>query len=102
LRYREPESAWSFFRPMQPPRTHHVHVTSAGSRRERSQLLFVDYLRHHPSQRDAYAALKQDLAVRHAEDRIGYTDAKTAFITQTLRLAEAWADAARWEFAELR
>jgi GrpB-like predicted nucleotidyltransferase (UPF0157 family) len=96
LRYREPRSSWSFFRPMQPPRTRHVHVTSAGSARERAQLLFVDYLRSNPLRRDAYATLKRRLAVELADDRIGYTDAKTAFVTDTLHLAEQWAADRGW------
>jgi DNA-3-methyladenine glycosylase I len=94
LRYREP--GWSMFRPALPPRTHHVHVTSAGSARERVQLLFVDYLRAHDARRDAYAALKADLAERYHDDRLGYTAAKTAFVTETLRLAERWATATGW------
>lgn len=94
LRYQEAE--WSMFRPVDAPRSHHVHVTSAGSRRERVQLLFVDYLRAHDRRRDAYAALKADLAVRFADDRVGYGQAKTAFITGTLRRAEAWATATGW------
>jgi GrpB-like predicted nucleotidyltransferase (UPF0157 family) len=96
LRYRETQSSWSFFRPMQPPRTRHVHVTSAGSARERAQLLFVDYLRSNAPHRDAYAALKRRLAVEFADDRIGYTDAKTTFVTDTLHLAEQWAAACGW------
>ncbi len=94
LRYREPD--WAFFRPPAPPRTHHVHVTPAGSERERLQLLFLAYLRHDHERRDAYGALKLDLADRYRSNRIAYTDAKTAFISETLQLAEAWASATGW------
>lgn len=94
LRLREPE--WSMFRPMAPPRTHHVHVTSAGSARERAQLLFVAYLRADAASRDAYAALKTDLAARFASDRLAFTEAKTGFVTETLRRAEGWAVATGW------
>ena len=34
----------------------------------------------HDADRDAYAALKRELAVQHRTDRHGYTDAKTEFI----------------------
>jgi len=97
LRYRDPAASWSFFRPMRPPRTHHVHVTSAGSPRERAQLLFVDYLRYDAGARDAYAALKYELAATHANDRVAYTDAKTEFVTAVLEDAEAWAATTGWQ-----
>jgi DNA-3-methyladenine glycosylase I len=94
LRYRE--DGWSMFRPAVPPRTHHVHVTSAGSPRERTQLLFVDYLRAHDERRDAYAALKAELVARVGDDRLAYTAAKTDFVEATLKLAEEWAAATGW------
>ena len=94
LRYRE--LGWLFFRPPAAPRTHHVHLTQAGSSREREQLLFVAYLRHDTRRRDDYAALKRKLARRHRTDRLRYTDAKTEFIRQTLSAAEAWAAASGW------
>ena len=83
-------------RPPAPPRTHHVHATSAGSPRERKQLLFVDYLRAHDDERDAYATHKIELAARFAGDRGGYTEAKTGFITGVLDRAERWAAATGW------
>jgi DNA-3-methyladenine glycosylase I len=95
LRYQEP--GWSFFRPMEPPRIFHVHVTGSGSDRERAQLLFVDYLRAHGEHRDAYAALKAELADRFPDDRVAYSMAKTAFIVETLRRAETWAAATGWQ-----
>ena len=94
LRYREP--GWWFFRPPAPPRTHHVHITEAGSARERLQLLFVAYLRHDPARRDAYAAVKHELAERYRDDRIAYTEAKTEFIRETLEVAEEWACSSGW------
>ena len=33
---------------------------------------------------------------RYRSDRIGYTDGKTAFVRETLSLAEAWAAATGW------
>jgi GrpB-like predicted nucleotidyltransferase (UPF0157 family) len=94
LRYREPE--WAYFRTMTPPRTHHVHVTPAGSARERAQLLFVAYLRADPRRRDEYGALKAALATALRNDRLAYTEAKTEFIAATLTLAEAWAAETGW------
>jgi GrpB-like predicted nucleotidyltransferase (UPF0157 family) len=41
-------------------------------------------LRASPVLRDAYAALKQRLAVEHALDKAAYQDAKAPFIRQVL------------------
>ena len=60
-------------------RTHHIHMVEPGSPFW-ERLRFRDYLRTHAGDRDAYAALKRDLAVRFADDREAYTDAKTEFI----------------------
>jgi GrpB-like predicted nucleotidyltransferase (UPF0157 family) len=83
LRAREP--GHRYFRP--PPgaaRTVQVHVCSAGSSWERDHLLFRDYLRAHADARDAYAALKVELAERYVEDRLAYNEAKTGFILDIL------------------
>lgn len=62
------------------PRTHHVHMAQADTPFYRRHIAFRDYLRAHPAASAGYAALKRDLAVRHARDRFAYTDAKTDFI----------------------
>lgn len=95
LRYRE--VGHRYFRPPPGlPRTWQVHVCSAGSHWERVHLLFRDYLRAHRDRADAYARLKRRLARVHPDDRIAYTDAKSAFIEETLTLAEAWAEGIGW------
>jgi GrpB-like predicted nucleotidyltransferase (UPF0157 family) len=92
LRVREPGRR--FFRPPAgQPRVVHVHVCQAGSEWERHHLLFAAYLRADPERRDAYGALKADLARRFRTDRIAYTEAKTSFIAETIRLAERDTDA---------
>jgi GrpB-like predicted nucleotidyltransferase (UPF0157 family) len=97
LAHRDAEQAWSFFRPPAPPRNRHIHVTSRGSQMEREQLLFVDYLRDHPVVAASYGALKQRLAARHADDRVGYRDEKTVFVTDVLRRADEWAEEVGWD-----
>jgi DNA-3-methyladenine glycosylase I len=99
IRYREP--GWTMFRPTSPPRTHHVHVVSAGSFREREQLLFVAYLCAHDEQRGAYAALKEDLAARFPGDRVAYTAGKTDFIRATLAAAGRWATTSGWRVSDV-
>ncbi len=70
--------------------THHIHLV------ERSDhgwwdghILFRDWLRAHVADRDRYAELKRSLAVDYRDDRAGYTDAKSAFITGIVERASA-------------
>lgn len=90
LRAREPGHRY-FRPPPDRPRDVHVHVCAAGSAWERDHLLFRDYLRAHPTVRNAYADLKRTLAERYPGDRLAYTDAKSAFILDTLEAAARWA-----------
>jgi len=63
-------------------RTHHIHmVTGRGTFQAHwERLLFRDYLVAHPKAARAYEQLKYKLAAAHANDRVGYTNGKTAFI----------------------
>jgi GrpB-like predicted nucleotidyltransferase (UPF0157 family) len=63
-------------------RTHHIHmVTRWRTFREHwERLLFRDYLIAHPKVARAYGQLKMELAAAHPNDRVAYTEAKTAFI----------------------
>jgi GrpB-like predicted nucleotidyltransferase (UPF0157 family) len=49
-------------------------------------LHFRDYLRAHPQDRRAYAALKHDLARHHAEDLPAYQHAKLPFVREIFGL----------------
>lgn len=80
-----------FFRPpADRPRTVHVHVCGSGSDWERDHLLFVGYLRAHPERAAEYSHLKKELAARYTADRTRYTDAKDAFVRETLQRAREW------------
>jgi GrpB-like predicted nucleotidyltransferase (UPF0157 family) len=63
---------------------YHVHLVIEGSRHWRRQLAFRDKLRADPGLAAEYDALKRRLADYHGEDREGYTEAKTEFITGVL------------------
>ncbi len=67
-------------------RTHHVHLAPAGHRLWEG-LIFRDRLRAHPDEAQAYADLKRQLAVAHAEDRERYTQAKTDFVARIVAQA---------------
>jgi GrpB-like predicted nucleotidyltransferase (UPF0157 family) len=68
-------------------RTHHIHLVEHDGELWRSHLAFRDYLRRVPARAAAYAALKQELAERHRNDRAAYTAGKSAFIAETLAFA---------------
>lgn len=61
----------------------HLHVLDPTSS-WRDLITFRDVLRSDPVQRNAYAELKQALAVAHSEDREVYTAAKTRFVADVL------------------
>ena len=69
-------------------RTHQVHLV------ERSDVgwwdrhvTFRDWLRAHPEDRDAYGALKRELSVKFRDDREGYTNAKSDFVSAVVAKA---------------
>ncbi len=65
-------------------RVAHLHLMTVGSERWVEQLAFRDALRAEPVLRQRYAALKQDLAADHADDREAYTAGKADFIRAAL------------------
>jgi GrpB-like predicted nucleotidyltransferase (UPF0157 family) len=79
-----------------PARDVHVHVWPAASGDERRHLLFRDWLRHSRQDREAYEALKRELALQDWEDRQHYAEAKGPLIAEIMQRAEAWATATNW------
>lgn len=65
----------------------HLHGVVFGSPIWREHLAFRDALRADPTLRDRYAALKTELARRHADDKAAYTDAKAPFIRAVMDAA---------------
>jgi GrpB-like predicted nucleotidyltransferase (UPF0157 family) len=97
LRAREPGHRFLRHRPdLGEARIVHVHVCAEGSEWERDHLLFRDYLLAHPERSAIYATIKRELAARHPNDRLAYTDGKDEFVRSTLALAEEWASARGW------
>ena len=62
----------------------HLHGVVVGSALWEDHLAFRDALRADDALREAYAALKQSLALRFPHDKAAYTDAKAPFIAQVL------------------
>lgn len=69
-------------------RTHYVHVVEPKSDTYYNQLLFRDYLNEHQEYVKKYCDLKQELAIKYADDRKKYTAGKSEFITDVIRLAK--------------
>jgi GrpB-like predicted nucleotidyltransferase (UPF0157 family) len=66
-------------------RRHHLYVSPSDSEELRAQLAFRNRLRADPALATEYEALKRELAQRFRDERAGYTDAKTAFVTVASR-----------------
>lgn len=69
-----------------------LHVRRTDSPWGRYTVLFRDWLRAHPDKAALYAATKQELADRHADDRDfdDYTRAKTAYFDRVQAAFERW------------
>ena len=80
-----------YFRKGGDNRTHQVHIFEAGNLPDiRRHLAVRDYLRAHPDDCAAYAALKRQLALQYPEDIEGYCDGKDAFVKALEQRALAW------------
>ena len=66
-------------------RLHHLYVSPTDSEELRAQLAFRDRLRKDGALATEYEELKRELATRFRNDRMGYTDAKTDFVTAASR-----------------
>ncbi|HEX6629124.1 MAG TPA: GrpB family protein [Gemmatimonadaceae bacterium] len=66
------------------PRAYHVHLTAIDSAFWRDHLAFRDRLRSDNALRDAYAALKHDLAARFPRDREAYIEGKGTFVKDVI------------------
>lgn len=80
-----------FYRKGGDNRTHHVHIFESGNRQDIDRHLAVrDYLRSHPAEAEAYAALKRRLADQFPYDNNGYCDGKAAFVDALEQKAMQW------------
>jgi GrpB-like predicted nucleotidyltransferase (UPF0157 family) len=82
-----PFYAWFIKRNRVGERTHHVHMVEDDFELWDS-LLFRDYLIAHPLVADEYQALKIHLAITYPNDRVAYTEGKTAFIVSVTENAK--------------
>jgi GrpB-like predicted nucleotidyltransferase (UPF0157 family) len=66
------------------PRAYHLHLAVKDGMFWREHLAFRDTLRLRPDLRDAYAALKLQLATKYTFDREAYIEGKTEFVRGVL------------------
>lgn len=79
LRVREPE--WEEHRVVRSSDPlGNIHVFSPGAREPQRHLMFRDWLRSHPDDREAYAAAKREVADHGYDDAMQYNNAKAAFV----------------------
>jgi GrpB-like predicted nucleotidyltransferase (UPF0157 family) len=78
-----------FVKPPAHPRKVHLHVVEHATPFWERHLRFRNLLRSHPAAAAEYLALKRRLAIEFADNREGYTDAKTEFIEAILKTAES-------------
>jgi dephospho-CoA kinase len=81
-----------------PGRPVNVHVRSPETPAWRLALLFPEWLRHDPRERDGYAAVKRKLAEAHAADGTTerYAEEKQEWVNAAFRRAEEWAGRTGW------
>jgi len=88
LRAREPD--WFEHRMFKGPDTNiNLHVFTAGAAEIDKMLLFRDWLRANPADREAYLQVKRDLAERTWRHVQHYADAKSAIVEQIVARARA-------------
>lgn len=69
-------------------RTHYVHIVESKGDTYYNQLLFKKYLLEHEEYIEEYCKLKEDLALKYADDRKKYTASKSSFINKVIDLAK--------------
>ena len=68
---------------------HHLYLCALGSEELRRHRSFRDYLLTHPDEARAYEALKKAAALRFADDRAAYNEAKSGFVEAVLQRASS-------------
>ena len=74
----------------------HVHVREEGRINQRYPLLFRDFLRSNSAVRDAYQAIKIELAKRFANDSESYYAIKDPHMDTVYEAAKVWAESTDW------
>ena len=68
--------------PVERPRRYHLHISQHGSRHLLRVVALRDYLRVHPDEAAAYAAVKREMTIRHGGDAPAYFAGKHHFVRE--------------------
>jgi GrpB-like predicted nucleotidyltransferase (UPF0157 family) len=79
-----------FGKPVERPRTFHLHVCAAGSDHELRHLAVRDYLRAQPGEALRYAEVKRELVAAHPGDRLAYIEGKAGYVAALEQRALDW------------
>ncbi|SFQ56179.1 dephospho-CoA kinase [Amycolatopsis rubida] len=88
-----------FHQSADPKRPVNLHVRSTETPAWRLALMFRDWIRAHPDERDSYARVKEELARKHAADGTveQYAEEKQGWVNEAFVRAEKWAGQSGWK-----
>ncbi len=88
-----------FHQSADPKRPVNLHVRSTETPAWRLALLFRDWIRAHPDERDSYAQVKEELARKHSADGTveQYAEEKQGWVNEAFVRAEKWAGRSGWK-----
>jgi GrpB-like predicted nucleotidyltransferase (UPF0157 family) len=66
---------------------YHLHLVKFNGEHWKKHIIFRDFLRKNPEVAQDYFNLKKELAAKYGTDRLGYTEAKSAFINLAISKA---------------
>jgi len=85
-----------YFREKEYQKRTHIHVRLDGHWSQQYPLLFRDYVRTHPEEKQAYETLKHELANTYKDQRSKYVSGKETLIWEIMRRADRWAQETGW------
>ncbi|MER6901443.1 GrpB family protein, partial [Amycolatopsis sp. NPDC000740] len=88
-----------FHQSADPKRPVNLHVRSTETPAWRLALLFRDWIRAHPDERDNYTEVKEALARKHSADGTveQYAEEKQGWVNEAFVRAEKWAAQSGWK-----
>ncbi|MFD2470242.1 dephospho-CoA kinase [Amycolatopsis silviterrae] len=88
-----------FHQSADPKRPVNLHVRSTETPAWRLALLFRDWIRAHPEERDSYTEVKETLARKHSADGTveQYAEEKQGWVNAAFVRAEKWAGQSGWK-----
>ncbi len=82
------EDKYFFSKGPDDAKSHYIHFTTPKSNTYYNQIYFKKYLIEHPEYIEKYCKLKEELAIKYADERPKYTQGKNEFITNIIKLAK--------------